>query len=240
MTRLAVGDPAPPLALPDPDGAVVRLDPAASAASVVVFTANGCPYARAWHDRIQAVARDYAGRDVAVLQVVSNDDSDHPEDSAEAMAKRVAAGELAGPFLRDADQSAARAYGTTATPEVFVIDRAGVVRDVSVGYDPRRIDGTLWGGEVMEVSLTGFRRLAHLGGIALSEVPVVHGVEVPREAGQAPLRDAAPTGQGSQPPEAAPGRELVPKGLVHDRGKKPGGMLCGHPDGGRPRVQRSG
>lgn len=128
MTRLAVGDPAPLFDLPDVEGPAVRLDPAAAAATVVVFTANGCPYARAWHDRIQAVARDYAGRDVTVLQVVSNDDADHPEDSAEAMRQRVAAGDFAGPLLHDAEQSAARAYGATATPEVFVVDRAGILR----------------------------------------------------------------------------------------------------------------
>jgi peroxiredoxin len=126
--RLTVGAPAPLFALPDTAGAVVRLEPERHAASVVVFTANGCPFARAWHDRIQAVARDYAERDVAVLQVVSNEEAGHPEDSIHAMAGRVAAGELAGPFLRDAEQSAARAYGATATPEVFVVDRAGLVR----------------------------------------------------------------------------------------------------------------
>ena len=128
MTRLTVGDPAPGFALPDTDGSVVLLDPAVSAATVVVFTSNGCPYARAWHDRIQSVAREYGPRDVRVLQVVSNDDADHPEDSADGMRARVTAGELAGPFLRDADQSAAQAYGATATPEVFVLDRDGVVR----------------------------------------------------------------------------------------------------------------
>ena len=69
MTRLTVGDLAPPFALPDVDGVVVELAPAEAAASIVVFTANGCPYARAWHDRIQAVARDWADRDVAVVQV---------------------------------------------------------------------------------------------------------------------------------------------------------------------------
>ncbi|MCF6509456.1 redoxin domain-containing protein [Blastococcus sp. MG754426] len=128
MSRLTVGDTAPPLALPGTDGAAVGPDPADRAATVVVFTANGCPYARAWHDRIQDVVRDYATRDVTVLQVVSNDETDHPEDSAEGLRQRVAAGEVAGPFLRDADQVAARAYGATATPEVFVIDRRGVVR----------------------------------------------------------------------------------------------------------------
>jgi peroxiredoxin len=127
-TRLTVGKTAPPITLSDTDGAAVTLDPGAHAATVVVFTANGCPYARAWHDRIQDVARDFAHRDVAVLQIVSNDDADHPEDSAESMRRRVAAGDFAGPLLHDADQSVAQAYGATATPEVFVIDRAGAVR----------------------------------------------------------------------------------------------------------------
>jgi peroxiredoxin len=126
--RLTVGDRAPLFELPDPDGNLVRLEPSAHAASVVVFTANGCPYSLAWHDRIQDVARDYADRDVAVLQIISNDDTAHPEDSIDAMRQRVAAGQLAGPFLRDAEQSVAAAYGATATPEVFVIDRDGLVR----------------------------------------------------------------------------------------------------------------
>ena len=126
--RLAVGDRAPRFELPDTDGRAVTLAPERAAATVVVFTANGCPFARAWHERIQQVARDYADRDVQVLQVVSNDETDHPEDSLDAMRQRIAAGELAGPFLRDEDQAAVRAYGATATPEVFVIDRAGVVR----------------------------------------------------------------------------------------------------------------
>ena len=127
-TRLAVGDSAPRFELPDTEGGVVALDSAAHAATVVVFTANGCPYARAWHDRIQQVARDSSGRDVLVLQVVSNDATDHVEDSLDAMRRRVAAGDFAGPLLHDRDQSVAQAFGATATPEVFVIDRAGVVR----------------------------------------------------------------------------------------------------------------
>ena len=124
---------------------------------MVVFTSNGCPYARAWHDRLQAVARDYADRDVAVLQVVSNDDADHPEDSVEAMPRGSAAGELAGPFLRDADQSVAQAYGATATPEVFVIDRAGIVRyhgAPDANYDDP-VAGRRWVREALDDVLAG-------------------------------------------------------------------------------------
>ena len=44
------------------------------------------------------------------------------------MRRRVADGEIAGPYLRDADQEAVAAYGATATPEVFVLDRPGILR----------------------------------------------------------------------------------------------------------------
>jgi peroxiredoxin len=126
--RLSVGDVAPVFTLPDARDGEVTLDPSAAAATVVVFTANGCPYALAWHDRIQQVARDYAARDVTVIQVVGNDETGHPEDSVASMRQRVESGETAGPYLRDADQEAVAAYGATATPEVFVLDRQGIVR----------------------------------------------------------------------------------------------------------------
>jgi peroxiredoxin len=132
MTRLTVGDVAPTFELPvvdaTADGAVVRLAPAEAAATVVIFTANGCPYARAWHDRLQDLAREYAGRRVTVLHVVSNDAEGHPEDSLEAMQQRVAAGEFATPLLHDTTQAVAQAYGATATPEVFVLDSDGLLR----------------------------------------------------------------------------------------------------------------
>src|SRR3954463_13880893 len=117
-TRLGVGDLAPCLVLTDVHGETVTVDAAQSRATVVVFTSNGCPYALAWHDRIQDVARDYAEQGVALFQVISNDVDQQPLDSAEEMAARLERGELAGPFLRDADQSAARRFGATATPEV--------------------------------------------------------------------------------------------------------------------------
>jgi peroxiredoxin len=157
MTRLSVGDRAPGFDLPDAHGSIVRLEPAAAAATVVVFTANGCPYARAWHDRIQAVARDTADRSVTVLQVVSNDDTDHPEDSIDAMRQRLAAGELAGPFLRDAGQSVAQAFGATATPEVFVLDREGVVRyhGAPDGDHDDPAQGAAWLREALDDVLAG-------------------------------------------------------------------------------------
>ena len=52
----------------------------------------------------------------------------YPHDSLDAMRARVAAGEFAGPYLHDESQQAAREWGATVTPDVFVIDAEGVLR----------------------------------------------------------------------------------------------------------------
>ena len=122
---LALHDPAPEFTLPDTDGNPTRFSPGGDAAAVVVFTCNHCPYALAWHDRINDVARDYAERGVRVLQINPNDTARHPRDSTEVMVERVRQGEFAGPYLRDEAQDVARAYGARTTPDVFVVGPDG-------------------------------------------------------------------------------------------------------------------
>ena len=95
----------------------------------MVFTCNHCPYALAWHDRLLDVARDYSTRGVHVLLVNPNDAERYPRDSFEAMRERVTAdGGCPAPYLRDESQEVARAYGARTTPDVFVLDEAGVLR----------------------------------------------------------------------------------------------------------------
>jgi peroxiredoxin len=124
---LALGASAPTFTLPDTEGAATALHDGPSAATVVVFTCNHCPYARAWHDRLQNVARDYRDRGVRTLQINSNDAERYPGDSLAAMTARVRDGEFAGPYLRDATQDVARAWGAAVTPDVFVLDGEGRV-----------------------------------------------------------------------------------------------------------------
>jgi peroxiredoxin len=120
---LAVGDQAPGFELPDTAGESHALPaPGEAPAIVLVWTCNHCPYALAWHERIQAVARDFAERGVVFLQVNSNDGGRYPVDSPEAMRARVEAGEFASPYLHDETQAVARAYGALKTPDVFVLD----------------------------------------------------------------------------------------------------------------------
>jgi peroxiredoxin len=120
----AVGTEAPTFSLPDTEG--VEHSPGDAPATLVVFTCNHCPYALGWHDRILAVARDYA--DVKVLAVSSNDAVRYPADSYEAMRERVQAdGGWPMPYLYDESQDVARAYGAQTTPDCFLIDAEGRV-----------------------------------------------------------------------------------------------------------------
>jgi len=122
-----VGKPAPWFSLPDTDGTLNELG--SSPATVVVFTCNHCPYALGWHERLTAVASDYAERGVQMLAINSNDATRYPGDSLVAMRDRVQGGDFPGvPYLLDESQDVAREYDAKTTPDVFVIDERGVIR----------------------------------------------------------------------------------------------------------------
>ena len=126
---LALGDTAPSYELRDTAGQTWSLVGAEEApATVVVFTCNHCPYALAWHDRIGDAAREYASRGVRFLAINPNDGDRYPRDSYEAMQRRVAAEDWPMPYLHDAQQEVARAFGAKTTPDLFVLDAAGVLR----------------------------------------------------------------------------------------------------------------
>ena len=122
---MAIGDTAPDTTLPGTDGSEHRVGEGdGSAATVVYWTCNHCPYALAWEDRVHDVSRDYADRGVRVLAINSNNVVTHPADSFEAMADRVEReGGWPHPYLHDESQATAHAYGAKTTPDVFVFDR---------------------------------------------------------------------------------------------------------------------
>ena len=124
---IAIGDKGPQNSLPDTTGADVAFP--AGEASIVVFTCNHCPYALAWHDRLLAVASEYADRGVQTVLVNPNDAERYPRDSFDAMRERVEReGPWPAPYLRDESQDVARAYDAKTTPDVFVFDSGGVLR----------------------------------------------------------------------------------------------------------------
>jgi peroxiredoxin len=125
---LSIGDVAPQFTLTDTTGENRSSNGAGTAATVVVFTCNHCPYALAWHDRIADAARDYAGQGVRFLAINANDADRYPRDSYEAMQQRVEREDWPMPYLHDSTQEVARAYGARTTPDVFVLDGDGRLR----------------------------------------------------------------------------------------------------------------
>ena len=86
---------------------------------LVMFICNHCPYVKAIIDRLIRDCKDIAQAGIGCVAIMSNDVAAYPEDGPDAMARW--ANELAFPFpyLYDATQAVARAYGAVCTPDFF-------------------------------------------------------------------------------------------------------------------------
>jgi peroxiredoxin len=87
-------------------------------ATVIIFSCNHCPYVQAWEDRIIQLGKTYESRGVAFALINANDPTKYPEDSYPEMIKRAKSKGYPFPYLHDEDQSVAKTYGATRTPEV--------------------------------------------------------------------------------------------------------------------------
>ncbi|MEO1767742.1 thioredoxin family protein [Thiobacter aerophilum] len=86
---------------------------------LVMFICNHCPYVKAVRSRIIRDARDLAAQGIGVVAINSNDASQYPEDSFEAMKQVAAEYGYPFPYLYDETQAVARAYGAVCTPDFF-------------------------------------------------------------------------------------------------------------------------
>ena len=111
------GDAAPAFELPGVDGRTYRSGQfSESPFFLVVFWCNHCPYVQAWEQRMIDIGRRYGPKGVAVVLINSNDEHGYPEDRLERMVERAGEKQYPFPYLRDASQSVARAYGALVTP----------------------------------------------------------------------------------------------------------------------------
>ncbi|MEZ4900760.1 MAG: thioredoxin family protein [Spirosomataceae bacterium] len=92
---------------------------------IVVFTTNHCPFAKAYEERIIGLDKKYSSQNFPVVAINSNDASDYEEDSFDNMKKRANDKGYTFPYLQDASQSVARAFGATRTPHVFILRNDG-------------------------------------------------------------------------------------------------------------------
>ena len=118
-----LGDSAPDFSLKGTDEKTYSLASFKDAkALVVVFSCNHCPYVQAYEDRMVEIQRDYLGLGVRLVAINANDARNYPEDGFQEMKKRAEQKRFNFPYLRDESQDAAKRYGATHTPHLFVFD----------------------------------------------------------------------------------------------------------------------
>ncbi len=119
-----LGTPLPDANLTQPDGqqrAVGEL--AGPGPLLIAFLANHCPYVQHIEATFGTVTAELAEQGLTVIGVSSNDDASHPQDGPAGMSEQAQRAGFRFPYLRDEDQSFARALGAACTPDLFLFDR---------------------------------------------------------------------------------------------------------------------
>jgi peroxiredoxin len=112
--------PAPPFTLRGFDGRDYTLDTVRGPAGLLVmFICNHCPYVRAILPRLVAAVRELRDLGIGTVAIMPNDTAHYPQDGPDAMQALALELDFPFPYLLDADQFVARAYGAVCTPDFF-------------------------------------------------------------------------------------------------------------------------
>lgn len=111
-------------ALPGTDGRTWRLaDIRGPSGALVMFLCNHCPYVKGMIERLVADVGELREHGIGAAAIMSNDVAAYPEDSFDNMKRFAVERALNFPYLLDLDQTVARAYGASTTPEFFGFNR---------------------------------------------------------------------------------------------------------------------
>jgi peroxiredoxin len=123
VEELAIGAKAPDFNLLGTDQKKHALkDMAGEKGTLVIFTCNHCPYAKAYQDRIIDLAWEYQPRGIGVVAISSNDADAYADDSFPKMQERATEKGFNFPYLYDQSQAVALQYGPMVTPHTFLFD----------------------------------------------------------------------------------------------------------------------
>jgi len=125
---IQLGDKAPmtDTKMKNVDGKEVSIaDVAGKNGTLVIFTCNHCPFAKAWEKRIVESGNSCSKKGVGVIAINPNDPAAYDEDTYENMQRRAKDRGYEFPYVVDATSDVARAFGAKATPEVFLFDKDG-------------------------------------------------------------------------------------------------------------------
>jgi hypothetical protein len=92
---------------------------------LVAFICNHCPYVVHMRKELVRVAQDAQSRGFAAVAINANDADDYPQDGPGPMARLAKDEKWGFPFLFDATQEVARAFGAECTPDLYLFDADG-------------------------------------------------------------------------------------------------------------------
>lgn len=122
-TMMPLGHAAPDFTLPSTDGENVSLgDFQSYKALAVFFICNHCPYVIHIAPTLAKLAEEYQKKGIGFVAINSNDTEAYPADSFDLMKEEKAKRGYTFPYLLDADQSVAKAFGAACTPDIYVFD----------------------------------------------------------------------------------------------------------------------
>lgn len=115
---------APGFELPEPGGETWSYQRVAEGKKgvLVMFICNHCPFVVKVRDELARIGREYPEKGIGIVAINANDPEDFPADSPEMMIEEKKTVGYTFPYLFDASQSTARAYGAVCTPDLFLFD----------------------------------------------------------------------------------------------------------------------
>ncbi len=125
-TMLAVGTAAPDFSLPGADGTTHTLASCMGESGLLVaFICNHCPYVKHVFEELTRLGNELPPQGLGMVGIMSNDIERYPDDGPEKMAETARANGWSFPYLLDEDQSIARAYKASCTPDFYLFDKSG-------------------------------------------------------------------------------------------------------------------
>ncbi|MBI4341921.1 MAG: thioredoxin family protein [Candidatus Omnitrophica bacterium] len=123
-TMLALGTTAPDFALPEVvTGKTISLSTfAGKRALLVMFICRHCPYVQHVKAQLARLGTDYAGKDVGIVAISSNDAVHYPDDAPQPLKAMAQAEGFVFPLCYDESQAVAQAYTAACTPDFFLFD----------------------------------------------------------------------------------------------------------------------
>ena len=121
---LELGTPAPAFSLPDVvSGRTVSADSYKDKrALLVMFLCHHCPFVKHVKDELARFGRDYAGADIGIVAISSNDPAVSAEDSPEGLRRMAAEWRFTFPVCYDESQAVAKSFAAACTPEFYLFD----------------------------------------------------------------------------------------------------------------------